>query len=102
MTDQADRLAGHTAVFTVSPTAIPVGIRCRTCDRHHLPARLWPLAIRPRPGGGTEIDLHCVRCNTTGPLLLDEHDPHHHALLAMWRDQTGGRPGGNDDPKAPA
>jgi hypothetical protein len=79
------------AAFEVAPTAIPVGVRCRSCGRLHLPARLWPRTIRPRPDGGIEIELRCVRCNASGSLLLDAESPEHRGLLALWRDQAGDR-----------
>jgi hypothetical protein len=101
MTDSTDGLSEEgIAVLTVASTAISVGIRCRPCGRLHLPARLWPLAIRSRPGRGAEIEMRCVRCNTVGSLLLDGDDSTHRALLAMWRDQAGSRAAGDDDTKA--
>ena len=98
MTDAAtpvpdERRAG----FDVAPSAIPVGVRCRSCGRLHLPARLWPLAITVHPGAGAAVDLRCVRCNAVGSLLLDPDKAEHRSLLAVWRDQTG-----DDDGKEPA
>jgi hypothetical protein len=87
--------------FDVAPTAIPIGVRCRSCGRLHLPARLWPLSLRTRPGGRAEIDLRCVRCNAVGSLLLDPESTEHRRLLAVWRDQMGGAPG-DGVPKEPA
>lgn len=92
----AHTLAEHgpaRAGFTVAATAIPIGVLCRSCGRLHLPARLWPLAIRAGTDGGSEIDLRCVRCNAVGTLVLDGNDATHRGLLAVWRDQ-------GDDAKA--
>ena len=76
------------AVFEVAATAIPVGVRCRSCGRLHLRARLWPLAIRPREGGGVVVDLRCVRCNAPGSLLLDAESTEDRGLLAVRLDQS--------------
>jgi len=103
MTDQVTPLPGEThAAFTVAVTAIPVGIRCRSCGRLHLPVRLWPLAIRARAGYATEVELRCVRCNAVGSLLLDDEDREHQALLSVWRDQATSRAGRDGDRKASA
>ena len=87
------------AVFEVAATAIPVGVRCRSCGRLHLPARLRPLAITPREGGGAVVDLRCVRCNAPGSLLLDADSTAQRGLLAVWLDQAGRVPG-EDNRKA--
>jgi hypothetical protein len=84
--------------FDLPVTAIPV-VRCRPCGRLHLPARLWPVAIRPRQGGGEVVDLRCVRCNTVGSLLLDPESTAHRCLLALWRDAAE-REVSPDDTKA--
>ena len=89
MTSAATPVPGEIpAGFEVAPAAIPLGVRCRSCGRLHLPARLWPLAIRSLPGGGSEIELRCVRCHTAGTLVLDGEQPEDRGLLALWRDQA--------------
>ena len=88
MTDAAPATEEDRAGFEVAPSTIPVGVRCRSCGRLHLPARLWPLAITPSAGAGAEVELRCVRCNAVGSLRLDDHKPEHRGLLAIWRDQT--------------
>ena len=98
MTEGATHGRGERAAFEVAPSAIPIGVRCRSCGRLHLPARLWPLAIRPRPDGGTEIEVRCVRCNAAGSLVLDSDIPEHRGLLAVWRDQALG----DEDARTPA
>ena len=90
MTDAARATDERRAGFEVAPSTIPVGVRCRSCGRLHLPARLWPVAITPSAGAGTEVELRCVRCNAVGSLLLDDARPEHRGLLSVWRDQTPG------------
>lgn len=87
------------AAFAVAAAAIPVGVRCRSCGRLHLPASLSPLAIRLREGGGAVVDLRCVRCNAAGSLLLDPENTDHRRLLATWLDEAGQVPG-EDNSKA--
>ena len=81
------------AVFDVAATAIPIGVRCRSCGWLHPPARLRTLAIRPREGGGVLVDLRCVRCNAPGSLLPDAESTEHRGLLAVWLDQSERTPG---------
>jgi hypothetical protein len=85
--------AGHPndEAFAVAPTAIPVGVLCRRCGRLHLPVRLWPRAIDRQPGGTIVVELHCVRCNAIGRLVLDDNDADHRAMLAAWSDALGAR-----------
>lgn len=87
------------AAFAVAATAIPLGVRCRSCGRLHLPARLSPLAIRPREAGGAVVELRCVRCIAAGSLLLDPESTDHRGLLTLWLDQAAQVPG-EDDRKA--
>ena len=70
--------------FTVASDAIPVGVHCRSCGRLILPERLRPVAVRPRPHGRTEVTLQCVRCETTGTVLLEREHDDHRGLLAIW------------------
>jgi hypothetical protein len=77
--------------IAVVPTAVPLGVHCRGCRRLLLPAQLWPLAIRSRPDGHTEVELRCVRCNAVGSVILDPDDDHHRTLLSMWSAQHTGR-----------
>ena len=90
MTDTASVRGEARAGFEVASSAITAGVRCRSCGRLHLPARLWPLAITVSPGAGAAVDLRCVRCNATGSLRLDLDKAEHRALLAVWRDQVPG------------
>lgn len=83
----AERSAAANQFTPAVPAGAVAGVRCDACRRMHLPATLWPLAIRARGGGVVEIELRCARCNATGPLILDGNDPAQLALLAVWRDQ---------------
>ena len=86
MAHAGDRLDNRSG-FTVASSAIPLGVHCRGCGRLLLPARLWPLAIRPLSRGCIQVELRCVRCNAVGRLLLDSDDADHRVLLTMWCDQ---------------
>ena len=77
--------------FTVASSAIPLAVHCRGCGRLLLPARLWPLTVRSRPDGYTELELRCVRCHAVGSLVLDPDQADHRALLTMWTDERSDR-----------
>ena len=76
--------------FTVARTAIPLAVHCRGCGRLLLPARLWPLAIRSRPDGHTQVELRCVRCHALGSLVLDPSYADHRTLLTLWSEARPG------------
>lgn len=103
MTDRATpRPDEPGTAFTVEARSIPVGIHCRSCGRLHLSARLRPLTVRPRAGGGTDVELRCTRCDAAGSLLLDDDNSQHQAVLATWRDPTVHPATGDGDTKATA
>lgn len=71
------------AVFTIATTAIPVGVRCESCGRLHLPARLRsgtaPNGDNGRADGG--VVLRCAKCGATRLLAFDTSDPLHEQVV---------------------
>ena len=96
MTGARTSVAESHAAFAVAATAIAVGVRCRSFGRRHLPARLSPLAISPRAGGGALVDVRCVPYNALGWLLLDPVSMEHRGPLTVWRAQPGQMPQGDN------
>ena len=84
MVDQTSPENESPMVFTVVPSAIPAGVRCRPCGRLHLPHR-----IRRHGGIDDEPVLRCPRCGATGPLLVDQSDPTQIEILRAFAADDG-------------